>query len=190
MTYTKTIQIIHQALTETIAELDTWFGQSEESRSYKPRDGGWSIDEILEHITLTSHYLLIIIRKGRDKALKRTAQGEQIIAGESDLDRLTPIGHPDAFPWIRPEHMEPTRSSSLEEIHTRLHRQSQECLEILTALSHGEGSLYSVRMSVQNLGKMDMYQWLYFLVLHQKRHIAQIEQVYQEWREGKDLKIN
>lgn len=184
MAYTQTIQAIRQALTETIIELDTWFEQSEEIRSYKPRDGRWSIDEILEHITLTSHYLLIIIRKGRDKALKRAALGEQIVEGESDLNRLTPIGHPDAFPWIRPEHMEPTRSSSLEEIHTRIHTQSQECLEILNSLSKGEGSLYSVRMSVQNLGKMDMYQWLYFLVLHQKRHITQIEQVYQEWREN------
>lgn len=183
MAYTKTIQVIHQTLTETVAELDTWFEQSKESRSYKPRDGGWSIEEILEHVTLTSYYLLIIIRKGRDKALKRAFLGEQIVAGESDLGRLAPIGHPDAFPWIRPEHMEPTRVSSLEEIHTRIHTQSQECLEILNSLSQGEGSLYSVRMSVQNLGKMDMYQWLYFLALHQKRHIAQIEQVYQEWRE-------
>ena len=54
----------------------------------------------------------------------------------------------------------------------------------LVALGHGEGSLYTVRMSVQNLGKMDMYQWLYFLALHQRRHIAQMEQVYQEWQQS------
>jgi hypothetical protein len=41
----------------------------------------------------------------------------------------------------------------------------------------------TVRMSVQDLGKMDMYQWLYFLVLHQMRHIAQMEQVFQEWQQ-------
>jgi len=35
-------------------------------------------------------------------------------------------------------------------------------------------------VSVQNPGKMDMYQWLYFLALHQKHHIAQIKQIYQE----------
>jgi hypothetical protein len=77
--------------------------------------------------------------------------------------------------------MEPT-GASLEDVHTRLQTQYQECLTILAALGNGEGSLSTVRMSVQSLGKMDMYQWLYFLVLHQKRHIAQMEQVFQEWQ--------
>jgi hypothetical protein len=31
---------------------------------------------------------------------------------------------------------------------------------------------------------MDMYQWLYFLTLHQRRHIAQMQQVYREWSSG------
>lgn len=183
MPYRKTIQVVQQTLSQAIVELDTWFEQSGESRLYKPADGGWTINEILEHTTLTSHYLLIIIRKGCEKALKRAARGEQILEGESDLNRLSSIGHPDAFPWIRPEHMEPTGSLPLAEIRARAHTQYQECLAILTSLKQGEGSLYSVRMSVQNLGKMDMYQWLYFLALHQKRHIIQIERVYQEWQQ-------
>jgi DinB superfamily len=181
MPYEKTIQVVRQGLLETLVELETWFEQSEERRSYWPQDGGWSIQAILEHITLTNHYLLLIIRQGQEKALRRARRGESVDEGESDLGRLTPIGHPDAFPWIRPEHMEPT-GASLENVHARLHTQYQECLTILAALGNGEGSLYTVRMSVQNLGKMDMYQWLYFLVLHQRRHIAQMEQVLQEWQ--------
>src|SRR5690349_21249399 len=108
MPYEKTIQQVRQTLSETIAELDTWFEQSEESHRYRPQDGGWSIQEILEHVTLTNHYLLLVIRQGQEKALRRASRGEPVGEGESDLDRLTPIGHPDAFPWIRPEHMEPT----------------------------------------------------------------------------------
>jgi hypothetical protein len=184
MTREKTIHIVQQTLLETMTELDTWFEQSEEIRTYQPQDGGWSIQAILEHITLTSHYLLLIIRKGQAKALQRARRGEPIEEGESDLERLTPIGHPDAFPWIRPEHMEPT-GASLAEIRTRLHTQHQECLTYLAALNHGEGTLYSVRMSVQNLGKMDMYQWIYFLVLHQRRHITQMQQVFQQWEQSR-----
>ncbi|HZR44405.1 MAG TPA: DinB family protein [Ktedonobacteraceae bacterium] len=183
MPYTETVQKVHRILTETVAEIETWFEMPEESRSYKPQDEGWSINEILEHITLTSHYLLLIIEKGCKKALRRASQGEPIPEGESDLARLEPIGHPDAFPWIRPEHMEPTRTPTLEEVRAQIQRQYQECLRILTALKQGEGALYTVRMSVQDLGKMDMYQWLYFLALHQQRHIRQMEQVYQEWEQ-------
>lgn len=182
MPYSETIQKVHEALAEAAAEANAWFDRPEEIRVYKPMDGGWSINEILEHITLTSHYLLLIIRKGCQKARKRASESASLPEGESDLTRLEPIGHPDAFPWIRPEHMEPTRLPALEEIRTRLLTQHQECQQILTDLQNGEGALYTVRMSVQNLGRMDMYQWLYFLSLHQRRHISQIEQVYQEWQ--------
>lgn len=188
MPYEQTIQKVCSTLEEAIAEIDTWFKRSEESRRYKPQDGGWSINEILEHITLTSHYLLLIIRKNSKKALKRAERGETIPEGESDLQRLEPIGHPDAFPWIRPEHMEPTRTPSLEEILARLHAQYQECQAILASLKQGEGALSTIRMSVQDLGKMDMYQWIYFLALHQQRHIAQMAQVYQEWTRTHSIK--
>ncbi|GHO88692.1 DinB family protein [Dictyobacter formicarum] len=181
MPYTETIQKLQTALAETVAEIDHWCGMPEESRAYQPQDGGWSINEILEHITLTSHYLLIIINKGCAKALRKAAQGETIPAGESDLTRLEPIGHPDAFPWIRPEHMEPTRKVALEEVRARVQEQYQNCVRVLTDIEHGEGALYTARMSVQDLGRMDLYQWLYFLVLHQQRHIRQIARVYQEW---------
>jgi hypothetical protein len=146
--------VVRQAFSETLVELETWFELPEESRSYRPQDGGWSIQAILEHITLTTHYLLLIIRQGQEKAVRRARRGVPVNEGESDLERLTPIGHPDAFPWIRPEHMEPT-GASLEDVHTRLQTQYQECLTILAALGNGEGSLSTVRMSVQNLGKKD-----------------------------------
>ncbi|HLV97576.1 MAG TPA: DinB family protein [Ktedonobacterales bacterium] len=177
----ETIQQVGKALAEASTELGTWFARPEASRVYHPQDGGWSINEILEHVSLTSHYLLLIIRQGYKKALGRAARGETIPDGESDLHKLEPIGHPDAFPWLRPEHMEPTRKTSLAEVQARIHAQYQDCQKMLAGLSGGAGALYLVRMSVQDLGKMDMYQWLYFLALHQKRHIAQMERVYQEW---------
>ncbi len=38
--------------------------------NYKPGNGGWTINEILEHIGLTNHFLLILIDKGTNKALQ------------------------------------------------------------------------------------------------------------------------
>ena len=51
-------------------EADTWFDKAENVRKYVPENNAWSIDEILEHIVLTSHFLLILIEKGTNKALK------------------------------------------------------------------------------------------------------------------------
>lgn len=178
--YQETIQQVRSALENAFAALDASFAYSDEVRMYEPQDGGWSIDEILEHVTLTNHYLLIIIRKGCIKALRKFASQQAILAGESDLERLAPIGHPDAFRWFRPEHMEPTRQQHPEMLRVLLSAQRSECLDLLRQMSHGEGTLYTVCMSVNALGKMDMYQWLYFLALHARRHIAQIECVWEE----------
>ena len=51
MPYSQTIETVRQTLQQTFDELDIWFDQSEEVRAYKPKDGGWSIDELLEAIS-------------------------------------------------------------------------------------------------------------------------------------------
>jgi hypothetical protein len=176
MPYQSTIQKVKDALTEASGTLDQYFDLSAEMRAHKPTSDDWSINEILEHVTLTSHFLMMVIRQGRDKALKR-AKTQAINEEESDLTPIEHIGHPDAFPWIRPEHMEPTGTKSPEEVRHLMRQQFQECLEILRQMPNGEGSLHQVRMSVQELGKLDMYGWLFFLSQHAKRHSIEIERL-------------
>ena len=181
--YAATARAVRRELTEAFDELDGWFERDPAGRACRPRDGGWTIDELLEHVTLTSHFLLIVIRKGCAKALRRAAR-QAIPAGESDLAALEAIGHPDAFPWLRPEHMEPAGASSPAEVRARMRRQRDECLELLDSLAGGAGALHLVRMSVQALGKLDLYQWLYFLARHARRHGTEIGRVWAEWAAG------
>jgi hypothetical protein len=63
-----------------------------------------------------------------------------------------------------------------------MHEQEQECLDILSRIPHGEGSLYKVRMSVNDTGRIDLYQWLYFVAQHARRHIGQMNENLAEWR--------
>ena len=172
---------VSEELDSAFGALDRCFDLGADALAYRPRDGGWSIAAILEHVTLTDHFLLLVIRKGRDKALKRAAAGTAIQGNVRDLDALAPIGHPDAFPWLRPDHMVPTGGLSSDDIRARLQAQHQEALAILRSLPRGEGSLHLVRMSVQDLGKLDLYQWLAFLALHARRHHIEAQRVYEEW---------
>ena len=190
MPYAQTVATVRQTLQQTFDELDTWFDQPAAVRVYKPKDAGWSIDELLEHVTLTSHFLLIVIRNGATKATKRAARGVPIVGDEDDLEVMSSIGHPDAFAWLRPEHMEPTRNHTSTTVRVTMREQQRECLEILARTGNGEGSLHKVRMSVQNLGKLDLYQWLYFLALHARRHLAQIESVWHEQPQQDELLAN
>lgn len=150
--------------------------------NYHSATEGWTIAEILEHVTLTSHFLLLVIRHSTAKALKR-AQTRPIPEGESNLENMTPVGHPDAFPWLRPDHMEPTGTKTSVEIQTKLREQKSECLALLEQMANGEGALVTVRMTVQELGKIDLYQWLYFLALHAQRHLVEIERIHTEFEQ-------
>lgn len=178
MPFSQTIQRLTLEVQTTFAALDTYFELPATLRQTHPEPEAWSMDEILEHITLTNHFLMLTLRNSRDKVLRR-ARTQPIPDSESDLDTLLRIGDPDAFPWTRPEHMEPTRQTTPEAVRQTLRTQGQECLAILSQISHGEGALHTVRMSVQNLGKLDMYQWLFFLVQHARRHIVEMDRIRQ-----------
>jgi hypothetical protein len=180
--YRATFQQVETAIRSTFGAIDGWFEKPAGLRSYKPASGGWSIDEILEHITLTSHFLMIVIRNSTRKALKKAASGAAVPEGESDLDLLEAIGRRGSFNWSRPEHMIPTGAVPIDQVHETMRNQATECLEMLGQLRGGEGSLYTVRMSVHESGRLDVYQWLYFLAQHAKRHISQMEEVEGEWK--------
>ena len=102
--------------------------------------------------------------------------------GESDLRLLDPIGERGSFPWARPDHMVPTGSKPSDEVRSLMREQERECLDLLGRLGGGEGLLHRVRMSVNECGRLDVYQWLQFLALHARRHLAQMSANEGAWR--------
>jgi hypothetical protein len=66
------INTIETELTQTFDELFEWFNIDSELLNYTPDNNGWSIRKILEHVSLTNHYLLMLISKGARKALERS----------------------------------------------------------------------------------------------------------------------
>lgn len=156
------------------------FNIAKNELEYKPINNGWSIKEILEHISLTNYYLLILVRKGVEKSLT-IANKNEIEFGWRDYkfnwEKLNAIGQHNSFLWNRPEHMEPTNTVELEEIKDRIVNQLEQCLDLLMQIKNGEGILYKTTMSVNGLGKIDVYHYIYFIVQHNKRHLQQIKKI-------------
>ena len=175
---------ISQRLTTAFDQLGDWLTAPAPLRSFHPVDGGWTVDEILEHVALTNHFLLILIEKGADKALKN-AHGldlaTELAARQSARARLDEISQPGAFKWMRPDHMAPQGLKSGPEVAATLRQQLQQCLAVLGRLPNGEGVLHRTTMSVHELGKMDVYDFVYFLAKHAERHLAQIAGVAAEY---------
>lgn len=171
---------IQKNLTDTFSVIDSWFDREEDLRRYKPQDGGWSVDQILEHIALTNHFLLILIDKGARKALENAARMDlatEINKYTFHRDRLDEVGIHKSFDWIRPAHMEPTGAKTSKEVRAEVRDQVSRCLAHLDRLKNGEGALYKTRMSVNDLGKIDVYEYIYFLSRHGQRHITQMQHV-------------
>ncbi len=182
MAYPQTTRIVRDALCSIFAQVDAWFDRDEPLRQFNPASGGWSIDKILEHILLTNHYLMLTLNKWAKIAAQRARRGVPSPDGESDLERLVIIGERGSFGWTRPEHMEPKGILSSSEVRIALHQQLGGCLISLERLRDGVGALCRVTMTVNDLGKIDLYQWLYFLAQHARRHLHQLNAVEAEFR--------
>jgi hypothetical protein len=71
--------------------------------------------------------------------------------------------------------MEPTGEALLDEVRNTIREQKNRCINYLDNMPNGEGVLYKTTMSVNNLGKIDVYEYIYFLAKHAQRHITQME---------------
>jgi hypothetical protein len=184
---TNVINVIETELTQTFDELFKWFNIDNELLHYAPNNKGWNIRKVLEHVYLTNHYLLMLISKGTKKALERSKRegfAGDLANYDLDWERLRTIGQHKSFEWNRPGHMEPRGRMPISGIRRDLELQLQQCRTHLQALQHGEGVLYKTMMSVNNLGKIDVYHYIYFLIQHAKRHVTQMERVEIEFHLG------
>ena len=151
---------------------------------YSPQNKGWNIEQILEHISIANYFLLILIKKGTIKALNNSLNKDfsiDLIDYDLDWIKLKAIGEHNSFHWNRPEHMEPKGKMNLLELKKHLKEQMDECMQCLIQLKNGEGVLYKTTMSVNGLGKIDVYHYIYFLVQHAQRHISQMKKVAAEF---------
>ena len=113
------INKIKNDLVYTFDDVFKWFKSDCKQLDYSPEKGGWSIRLILEHISITNHYLLILIRKGTLKTLEKAKHTDYTTLVEDyDLDwnRMKAIGETNSFEWNRPEHMKPLGNVSLQDV--------------------------------------------------------------------------
>lgn len=180
MSHAVTIRRVRETLCTMFAQLEAWFDRPDDLRQRQPASGRWSINAVLEHVSLTNHFLMLTLRKWAGIADERVTRGDPIPGGESDLDRLLVIGERGSFGWERPEHMEPTGTPTPAEVRAKLYQQLGECLVLLERMADGRGALCLVTMTVNDLGKLDLYQWLFFLAQHARRHLQQLAAIETE----------
>jgi hypothetical protein len=184
MSTQRIIATVRQELYDVGNALSKWFEEDSRYLTYQPVDGGWSAVQILEHIALTSHYLLLLIDKASIKAQQRaqrmpvTMDWDKYVLVPAELEA---IGIHKSFVWIRPEHMKPVGNVAVDDLRDRINGQFIRCDAHLNKLKNGEGTLCATTMTVNGIGKLDVYQYIYFLALHARRHLKQLEENKMEY---------
>lgn len=172
------IQDIKTHLELSFDEVEKWFEKDKATLNYQPLNKGWTVQQILEHIYLTNFYLLILIEKGSKKAMRNYLNLDlqsEIKNYSFNKDKFEKVGEYNAFEWIRPEHMEPKGELNLNEIRSLISQQYDQCLNYLDLMKNGEGLLCKTTMTVNELGKINVYEYIYFLSLHAQRHVIQMK---------------
>ncbi|MBO9693892.1 DinB family protein [Chryseobacterium sp.] len=172
------IQDVRNHLKLTFDNVDGWFEKDKKTLNHQPLNGGWTIQKILEHIYLTNFYLLILIEKGSKKAIKNSLHLDlesEIKNYSFNKEKFNKVGEHGAFEWVRPDHMQPKGELSPDEIRSLIRQQYLQCLHCLEIMKNGEGLLYTTTMTVNGLGKINVYEYIYFLSLHAQRHITQMK---------------
>ena len=135
-----------------------------------PNDDSWTILEHVEHTYLTSYFLLLTLEKSVAKCLQRKKE-LHFSADVGDFEKIKEIAIPGIFPWHPPQHMIPNKKLAKAEIERKLQEQTVQLDNLLHQVSDGSGTLCKVAMTVHELGKIDVYQWAYFLTQHANYHI-------------------
>ncbi len=151
-------------------------------REARPTEQGWSVAEVLEHLSR--------VEKGIAK-LVALKVGEMQMQPEPPREgaEMVPVD-PAKFDLVKtpsvrltaPDRVAPLGEMSAEDARTALLETRGVLLDQLHA---GDGLAYSgVRHPHPFLGELDLYEWVYFIAAHERRHLAQIRAVAAHFAES------
>jgi len=184
MTAENIIITIRNELIGSISILDGWFDKDDTLIDHKPAIGGWCVREVLEHVMLINRFLLNYIDQGSAKAmtqLNTSDIGNFLQHYNLENQVLAEAGVHKSLDLNTHDHTVPTGRALLPEVRREIREQLDRCLIHLELLKNGEGILFKTSMAINGLAKLDVYQNIYFLALHVKRHLFHLETIMEDY---------
>ncbi len=171
---------IRNELIRAISGIDAWFDKEDALLEHKPNIGSKTVREVLQDVMLANRYLLSIIDNGRTNAsiqvvdipmdkysLKSKLLEDAVINSCLDLDKNA----------ISNE------ASSLPEVRHEIREQLDRCLIHLELLMEGRGVLFKTNLAVGELGNLDIYQSIYFLAIHVRRYLGELDNILKDYNQ-------
>jgi hypothetical protein len=152
--------------------LQSFAGIPRDRLTQRPSADGWSVAEILDHLTIVESGIVRLITKRVGRA-REAGLGE-----EKSTESVMPSFDPyraklEGMKMQSPETVRPRANVELKEALEGL-KNSRESLRAAVVTANGL-SLGEIKHTHPLLGELDLYQWLIFVGQHEVRHKKQIE---------------
>ena len=152
--------------------LQSFAGVHRDRLTRRPSTDGWSVAEILDHLTMVESGIVRLITKrvgrAREAGLGEERSTESVLASfDQHRAKL------ETMKMQSPETVRPRANVDLKEALEGLET-SRESLRAAVMTANGL-SLGEIKHTHPLLGELDLYQWLIFVGQHELRHKKQIE---------------
>jgi len=144
-------------------------------REIKPGDGGWSVAEVVEHLSLIERRVASLLTRqvaaARASCVGPDTETSSVVASFANPGGVTDRGRKIVAP-------EPVRPSGALDAASGQQALEQSRAAIVLALHDANGvSLENLVQSHPVFGPLNMYHWIVATALHEDRHAAQIREI-------------
>jgi len=144
-----------------------------EQATFRPADGGWSIQDILEHLSIVESQLVRLMTTLTDKAGAATGPNPPVHSFEVSLEPY--LERSRAEKYVTREKFGPTGNVKAADSLKVLQGVQGELLNLRPRLQSVDPTL--VRFPHWVFGPLDLAQWLAFVGVHEERHLGQIHAI-------------
>ncbi len=148
----------------------------EDAQNFRADGASWSVANIVEHLAKVEGGLVPLVFK-----LLKEAERENVASDGTLNPPLSMAAHAQKVSDTRfeaPERIRPEGKATLAESLARLETSRQTIRNLRPRLEAVD--LSNTAFPHPFLGKLNLYEWLVFIGLHEARHLRQIENVLNE----------
>lgn len=148
--------------------------------NFRPAENAWTIAELVEHVAKTEASIVPVFFK-----LLKNAEAEAAPSDGTINPPISLVEHHEKARTTRfqaPEMIRPEGAASVAESLAKL-TESRETIRGLRSRLEAV-DLSNTAFPHPAFGKLNLYQWLAFIGLHEGRHLEQIEKILAEAQES------
>jgi len=178
MTVENVVRKIERELIRSVSRIDAWFDMDSSLLDHRSATTTKTVTELLAQAMLTNRFIIQILDEGHTKNIKGNLNGIPVAEYCAKIQELEDVNSSPVDFDFTPSLQD---GIGLKEIRYEIREQLHRCLIHIENLFDAEIEPFETNLSIGELGKLDAYQCIYFLALHVRRYLEQLENTLSDY---------